>query len=292
MAARPGPRPESRSACRDPGNSRAQPLVLRPHRLPAVGALEPADGEVAAGHILEMIDEGVVHRRSAERAHDRQRLRGELLGDHHAEAGCDLRDEADQDRGAFLDDAAFGDEARGLGDRFRQHAAHHEIAALGGVSGGAARAERKHLHAGERGIRVGEVLALAARDIGDRAQHDDGRDRDLERRGNEAEAAADRARGGRQRLVQQARCGFRPVLHGAQRHLQGRVQALGGGGRDRVRGAFRQRRADQLDRLADDVGQPRRQARVLEQPHRGSKRLQVVVVHGLSVRVCLLCRMG
>ena len=78
-----------------------------------------------------------------------------------------MGDEADQDGGAFLDDAAFGDEARGLGDGFRQHAAHHEIAALGRVPRSAAGAEREHLHAGGRGIRVGEVLALAARDIGD-----------------------------------------------------------------------------------------------------------------------------
>src|SRR5258708_31290077 len=49
------------------------------------------------------------------------------------------------------------------------------------------------------------ILALAPGDLGDRAQHDDGRHRKLERQGGEPEAAAGGAGRHRQIFVQQLR---------------------------------------------------------------------------------------
>src|SRR5947209_1640331 len=43
-----------------------QPLILGPHEILAVAALEPADDEVPASHILEMLDERVIDRGAAE----------------------------------------------------------------------------------------------------------------------------------------------------------------------------------------------------------------------------------
>jgi hypothetical protein len=48
-----------------------------------------------------VVDEGVVHRCTTERADDRHGLRCELLRHYHAKAGCYLRNEPDQDRRAL-----------------------------------------------------------------------------------------------------------------------------------------------------------------------------------------------
>src|ERR1700730_3810471 len=56
----------------------ANPLVLRPDDLLAVGPLQSTNREMSTRDILKMIDEGIVHGRPAERADDRERLRREL----------------------------------------------------------------------------------------------------------------------------------------------------------------------------------------------------------------------
>jgi hypothetical protein len=63
---------------------------------------------VTAGHVLEVLDECIVHRSAAECADDREGLRGDLLGHHESEARSDLGYELQEDRRSLLDDAAFG----------------------------------------------------------------------------------------------------------------------------------------------------------------------------------------
>ena len=63
-----------------------QPIVLGPHQFRAIGPLEPADDEVAPGHVLEVVDEEQVDRGPAGGADDRHGLRRHLLGDHRAES--------------------------------------------------------------------------------------------------------------------------------------------------------------------------------------------------------------
>jgi hypothetical protein len=65
---------------------------------------------MTAVDILEMLDEHVVHRCTAEGADEGQGLRGNLLRDHQSEACSDLGDELQQDGRTLLEDAAFGDE--------------------------------------------------------------------------------------------------------------------------------------------------------------------------------------
>src|SRR5262249_37693822 len=60
------------------------------------------------------------------------------------------------------------------------------------------------LQAGEGALRIREILALAACDVSDRPQHDDGRDRELYRQCGETKAATHGPRRRRQRLMQQA----------------------------------------------------------------------------------------
>ena len=85
---------------------------------------------MTTGDILEMIDERVVHRRTAERADEGQGLRRNLLRDHQSEACSDLGDELQEDGRPFLGDAAFGEEPGGFRHRFGEHAANGEVSAL------------------------------------------------------------------------------------------------------------------------------------------------------------------
>src|SRR5262249_48651390 len=73
----------------------AKPLVCGSDSTLAVAPFEPAHHEVCTRHLLEVVDEGVVHRCTTERADDRHRLCCELLRHHHAKAGCDLCNEPD-----------------------------------------------------------------------------------------------------------------------------------------------------------------------------------------------------
>ena len=79
----------------------AKTLVCGPDGILAVASFEPAHDEVRPRYLLEVVNERVVHRGAAERADDRHGLRCELLRHNYAEAGCDLRNEPDQDRRAF-----------------------------------------------------------------------------------------------------------------------------------------------------------------------------------------------
>src|SRR5262249_7602049 len=94
----------------------AKPLVCGLNSTLAVAPFEPTHDEVRPRHLLEVVDERVVHCCTTERADERHGLCCELLRHHHAKPGCDLRNEPDQDRRAFCEHPAFGDEARSLRD--------------------------------------------------------------------------------------------------------------------------------------------------------------------------------
>src|SRR5262249_33261283 len=178
----------------------AKPLVCGSDSTLAVATFEPAHHEVRTRYLLEVVDEGIVHRCTTERADDRHGLRCELLCHYHAKAGCDLRNEPDQDWRAFRQHPAFGDEARGFRDRFGEQPAGSEIPALRRIRLAIARAQGEYLEAGEGALRVREILPLAARDVSDRPQHDDGRNRKFYRQRGETKAATHGPRRRPQRL--------------------------------------------------------------------------------------------
>src|SRR6516165_3628487 len=257
----------------------AKPLVCGSDSTLAVATFEPAHHEMRTRQLLEVVDEGVVHRCTTERADDRHGLRCELLRHYHAKAGCYLRNEPDQDRRSFREHPAFGDEARGLRDRFGEQPAGSEIPALRRIRLAIARAQSEYLEAGEGALRVREILALAARDVSDRPQHDDCRNRKFYRQSGETKAATHGPRRRRQCLMQQARCGLRLLLHGAKRDRERRLERLGGGGGDRLRRRLRERPAHQLDRLARDIAEAGSQARMLKRRRRRAQCVEVFFRH-------------
>src|ERR1700730_1818279 len=188
-------------------------LIRLPHRLLAIGALEAANGKVASRHLLEMLDERVIHGSAAERADERNSLSRELLRDHQSETGCDLGDEAHENWAAFLDDAALDDESRSLRYAFCQHAAHGKISALGSIGRTGPSAQCEYLHARERRFRIGQIFAFAARNFRNRPQHEDGRERQLDGERRQTEGAASGAGGGSQGLVQALRSRARRLVH-------------------------------------------------------------------------------
>jgi hypothetical protein len=68
-------------------------------------------------------------------------------------------------------------------------------------------------------------------------------------------------------------------LNRPQRHVEGEVESLGGGGRDRVRRSRRERITNELDRLADHIGETCGKARMFQRLDGSSKRCQVVWCH-------------
>jgi hypothetical protein len=83
----------------------------------AVAPFQPPDGKMLSRNLLKVINERIVHRRTAKRANNWHGLRRKLLGDNDAETGCDLRDYPHQHWAAFGQNAAINDEARRLSNR-------------------------------------------------------------------------------------------------------------------------------------------------------------------------------
>ena len=162
---------------------------------------------MTAGDILEMLDERVVHRCATEGADERQGLRGNLLRNHQSEACSDLGDELQQDGRTFLEDAAFGDEPGGFRHRLGEHASNGEVSALRYVRRSDPPAQCEDLDAGEGGLRIGQVLALASCDVRDRPQHDGGRNRQFDRKRGQSERSSRSARCRRERPMQKLRIG-------------------------------------------------------------------------------------
>ena len=77
-------------------------------------ALQAPHDEMAAGEGLEMVGEGGVDGRAADRAENRRRLRGKLFADHDPEARGDLRDQPRHDRRGLRAEPLLSDKARAL----------------------------------------------------------------------------------------------------------------------------------------------------------------------------------
>ena len=109
---------------------------------------------MTTGHLLEVLDERIVHRSAPKGANDRKCLRCDLLGHHQSEARRHLGDEFEKDGGTLLDDATLGNEPGGFGYRLGEHASNREISALGCIGGSGASAQCEDLNTGENGTRV------------------------------------------------------------------------------------------------------------------------------------------
>src|ERR1700716_65608 len=105
-------------------------VIFGANPLLAIESLEAAHRKMTTGDILEMLDERVVHRCTAEGADEGQGLRGNLLRDHQSEACSDLSHELQEDRRSFLEEAAFSDEAGGFRHRLGEHTSNGEVSAL------------------------------------------------------------------------------------------------------------------------------------------------------------------
>src|ERR1700679_1608713 len=111
--------------------------------------LQAPHDEMPAGQGLEMIGEGGVDRRAADRAQNRRRLGGDLLAHHDSEARRDLRNQPRDDRRGLGGDAFGGDETRTVADRLSERGPNREIPALEGALSAPLSAEREYLDAGE-----------------------------------------------------------------------------------------------------------------------------------------------
>src|ERR1700730_4115779 len=120
----------------------------------AIKPLEPADRKMAAGHVLEVLDERIVHRGAPKGADDRKCLRGDLLGHHQPKARRDLGDELKENGSTLLDDATLGNEPGGFGYRLGEHGSNSKIPACGCIGGSGASAQCEDLNTGENGLRV------------------------------------------------------------------------------------------------------------------------------------------
>src|SRR4029078_1042209 len=125
----------------------------------AIGAVEPANGKVPQSHSLEMFNEYIIHGGAAQRADDRQGLGSNLFRHHYSKARGHLRDEAHQHRGAFLDDTAMSEVARGFGHALGKQAAQGEISPFSRIVGCSPPAQGKELDARQRRCRMRKSIA-------------------------------------------------------------------------------------------------------------------------------------
>ena len=159
------------------------PVVAGTHHVLAVLQFQPAHDEVAARHVLVVVGEHGIERCASGSADDRYRLRGELLGDHHAEARGDLLDQLGQQLAGLLrrhaqGQVAAGDHAPGQLGREVAHdiggeATGEVVAGLAGIVARRVATQREHLQAGLAGAELRQVEAFAARDVGHRANGGD-----------------------------------------------------------------------------------------------------------------------
>ena len=91
-----------------------QPLILRSHQARIISSFQPADNEVTPCHLLEMVYEQDVDHHASGSTDYGDRLRGDLLGDVHAEARSQLCDEPDDCWCALLHQSSLGDVPRSL----------------------------------------------------------------------------------------------------------------------------------------------------------------------------------
>ena len=121
----------------------------------AIESLKPADREMTTGHVLEVLDECIIYRRTAKGSNDWKRLRGYLLGHNQSKARRDLSDELKENGRSLLDYAALRNEPSGLGYGLGEYASNGEISALRCVRRSGPPAERENLDARKSSLRVG-----------------------------------------------------------------------------------------------------------------------------------------
>src|SRR6266446_8191766 len=105
-------------------------VVLSPHGLCAVDALEPADREMAARQILEMLGESKVEGSPTHGTDDHHGLRHHLLGHDDAEPRGDLCYEPDDSRRTLAHHTLVEREIGDLDDPLGELGADGEIVAL------------------------------------------------------------------------------------------------------------------------------------------------------------------
>src|SRR6516164_10853960 len=195
-------------------------VVFVTHGVDAVDAFEPADGEMTARHILKVLDEAEIDGRAAHCTDHRDSLRRHLLGYDDTEARGDLRQEADEEGSAFADRALVYCEVGNFDQPAGEHCANHEIVGLRAVLTGGT-TQREHFEAGKPGPRISEVLPLLLRNGRDSAQHDCGRNRQLDRECGETESTANRPRGAGEPGMKFAASDDAPILQTEQGYVEG-----------------------------------------------------------------------
>ena len=173
-----------------------------------------------------------------------------------------------------------GDVLRRLGERLGEADPDGVVRGLRGVVRRGRPAEGEDLDARQLGLDAADVLALAAGDVRDRAQHDDGGDRQFDREAGQAEEPAHPATAGRRRAVQPFRWGAAVRrAHGRDRGDDGLADGDGGRpGHDRA-GPGREQLRRGLDRHADEVDEARREGGALERPDRAFQAPEVYRIH-------------
>jgi hypothetical protein len=139
---------------RDPSKLLSDLVVFSADLVLAIEPLEPADRKMTTGHLLEVLDERIVHRSAPKGANDRKCLRCDLLGHHQPEARGYLGDELEKDRSTLLDDPTLGNEPRSFGYGFCEHASNRKISALGRVGRSGSPAQSEDLNARQSSLRV------------------------------------------------------------------------------------------------------------------------------------------
>src|ERR1700730_10628383 len=222
------------------------PLIFGANNTRAIPAFKSQNREMAARDRLEMICEGVIDRRPARGADQRNALGHKLLRDGGTEMAADLCYQADNNRRCLANSATTREIARRFAHRLRQNGANREIAGFqdssvteirnvniglwtrNSLAGTGPAAEGKDLEAGKRGSRIGQVLPLGTTNVGNRAQHDRGGKWQFDWQARNTESAAGGSGEDRDAFVQAAsvlkrlpskapQCEIEPAPHGRLR---------------------------------------------------------------------------
>src|SRR3982074_3080821 len=148
---------------RDPSKLLSDLVVFSADLVLAIEPLEPADRKMTADHLLEVLDERIVHRSAPKGANDRKCLRCDLLGHHQPGARGYLGDALEKDRSPLLADPPVGNKPRSFGYGFCEHASNRKISALGRVGRSGSPAQSEDLNARQSSLRGRQTLTLALR---------------------------------------------------------------------------------------------------------------------------------
>ena len=124
---------------------------------------------MSGGHVLEVLHEEDVHCRPAGSPDHGNGLGDGLLGHGDAEAARYLGDQPRDGGSARLDSTSCREMLDGIGDGPGQGGPHGKVRGLGRIIAPGPAAQREDLDAGQLCVDGGEILSLAAPDVGDRA---------------------------------------------------------------------------------------------------------------------------